>query len=170
MELCTRSESETLDFGAMLASWLCGGDVVLLHGDLGAGKTVLAKGIARGLGVVGLVTSPSFALVNEYALPSSSPVSHLYHLDLYRLDTIGDLETIGFSDIVNAPTVVTLIEWPERALGVLPDRYLLAEIDTRGEGTRGFSISGSPADATWQERLTDLERLARAARDLRATQ
>lgn len=161
VKLCTNSESETLNLGATLAEWLHAGDVILLHGDLGAGKTVLAKGIARGLGVNAPVTSPSFALVNEYALSPDSLANHLSHLDLYRLNTLDDLETIGFADIVTAPTAITLIEWPERALGALPDRYLLVEIDARGDETRDWSISGTPDDAAWRARLNDLNRRIR---------
>jgi tRNA threonylcarbamoyladenosine biosynthesis protein TsaE len=161
LEICTRSESETLDLGATLAQWLRAGDVALLHGDLGAGKTALAKGIARGLLVNAPVTSPSFALINEYPLPPGSSVSHLYHLDLYRLDTLEELETIGFYDIIAAPAAVTLVEWPERALGALPDRFLLIEITAQGDSCRGLSFSGSPADTVWQQRLADLARLVR---------
>lgn len=170
MEVCTRSAAETLDFGDTLARWLGPGDVVLLHGDLGAGKTVLAKGIARGLHIDVPVTSPSFALVNEYALPPGAPVSHLYHLDLYRLDTLDELETIGFTDIVNAPTAVTLVEWPERAFGALPERYLLIEITSRGEGKRTLSVSAHPEGATWQRRLAKLERLVQRPNDVGETQ
>lgn len=159
VELSTNSESETLNFGATLGKWLQVGDVVLLHGDLGAGKTVLAKGIARGLQIDAPVTSPSFALVNEYASPPGAAVGHLYHLDLYRLHTLDELETIGFADIVNAPTAVTLVEWPERAVGALPERYLLVELTPRGEGKRHLSISAAPADDVWHARLVDLERL-----------
>ncbi len=163
VEVCTRSESETLDFGATLAGWLRGGDVILLHGDLGAGKTVVAKGIARGLHIETPVTSPSFALVNEYALPTGAPSGHLYHLDLYRLDTFDELETIGFTDIVNAPTAITLVEWPERALGELPDRFLLVEITSLGEGMRKLTVSAFPTDRAWQPQLADLDCLRRAS-------
>ena len=159
VELRTGSEAETLAFGTALAHWMQAGDVVLLHGDLGAGKTVFARGIARGLGVETPVTSPSFALVNEYALPPDSPLSFLFHLDLYRLVTLDDLETIGFSDITATPTGIAIVEWPERALGALPDRYLLVEISSRGEGVREFAISGSPTDTEWHVRLTDLHRI-----------
>lgn len=161
MDVCTRSESDTVAFGATLASWLQPGDVVLLHGDLGTGKTVLAKGIARGLQIDVPVTSPSFALVNEYAAPAAEPVSHLYHLDLYRLDTLDELETIGFSDIVNAPTAVILVEWPERAFGALPERYLLVELTSLGEDKRQLAISAAPVDDAWHMRLADLGRLVR---------
>jgi tRNA threonylcarbamoyladenosine biosynthesis protein TsaE len=108
------------------------------------------------------VTSPSFALVNEYALPPGAPSGHLYHLDLYRLDTLDELETIGFSDIVNAPTDITVVEWPERALGVLPERFLLVEITSLGEGVRKLIVSAFPTDRAWQPRLADLDRLRRA--------
>lgn len=158
IEILSQSVGETLGIGALLARWLRAGDVLLLHGDLGAGKTVLAKGIASGLKITAPVASPSFALVNEYAVPSSPSRLILYHLDLYRLDSLDELETIGFTDIVHDPAAITLVEWPERALGALPERYLVIEIAIRDEGTRGVVISGYPADGAWQLRLNDLDR------------
>ena len=89
--------------------------VVTLAGDLGAGKTTLVQAICRGYGVTEAVTSPTFALVHEYAAPRS-PV---YHLDLYRLKGPHELEELGWFDIVGAQALV-LIEWPERAAGRVP--------------------------------------------------
>ncbi|MCC6929516.1 MAG: tRNA (adenosine(37)-N6)-threonylcarbamoyltransferase complex ATPase subunit type 1 TsaE [Gemmatimonadaceae bacterium] len=89
--------------------------IVSLSGDLGAGKTTLAQAICRGYGVQEPVTSPTFALVHEYA-GGATPV---YHLDLYRLRDARDLVQLGWEEIVAAPALV-LVEWPERAQGALP--------------------------------------------------
>ena len=89
--------------------------VMALRGDLGAGKTTLAQAICRGYGVTEPVTSPTYAIVHEYAAPSS-PV---YHLDLYRLERPDDLTNLAWDEIVSARALV-LVEWPERAAGRMP--------------------------------------------------
>lgn len=154
LHLITESSSQTERLGELLGAWLQPGDVVLLHGDLGAGKTTLTKGIARVLGVQDTVSSPSFALVNEYALPHF----RLFHLDLYRLNDPADLESIGFAELTSAEDGVALVEWPERADGMLPDRYLLVEIAYAGEGRREVRVSGAPMSA-WQSRFPALRRI-----------
>src|SRR4051794_6860703 len=93
----TLTSEETRGAGMKLAGWLHPGDVVLLHGNLGAGKTTLAQGIAAGLGLKDLISSPSFILVNEYEIPSGAMSRRLYHVDLYRLRDSGQLESFGFS-------------------------------------------------------------------------
>ena len=102
-------------FGAALGAALRAPVVVALRGELGAGKTTLAQAIAFGAGVLGDVTSPTFALVHEYAGRSS----RVYHLDLYRLAGPQDLTNIGWDEIVNGDGIV-LVEWPERAGARLP--------------------------------------------------
>jgi tRNA threonylcarbamoyladenosine biosynthesis protein TsaE len=93
--------------------------VVAISGDLGAGKTTLVQAICAGYGVTEEVTSPTFALVHEYAAPRS-PV---HHLDLYRLDRADQLDDIGWDELVSAHALV-LVEWPERADGRLPRRHV----------------------------------------------
>ena len=100
LEIITHSPAETAAIGEALAGCLRDGDVVLLHGDLGAGKTTLAKGIASALGVEEVVSSPSFSLVNEYDTGLAAGVTRLYHLDLYRLQSEDDLASIGFDDFM----------------------------------------------------------------------
>ncbi len=100
--------------------------VVALEGDLGAGKTTLARAICRGFGVAGEVTSPTFALVHEY----DAPRGPVYHLDLYRLEGPRDLTNIGWDEIMNERALV-VVEWPERAGARLPPtavRFQLAHI------------------------------------------
>jgi tRNA threonylcarbamoyladenosine biosynthesis protein TsaE len=154
--LTTASAEETAAVGRALGAWLREGDVVLLHGDLGAGKTTLAKGIAAQLRVDAVVASPSFALVNEYDTGLLAPVARLYHLDLYRLQNSEELATIGFADLSAPDDAVTLIEWPERAVDLLPARYLLIEFDYSGPDHRTIRISAHPHDQSWSSRMTDL--------------
>jgi tRNA threonylcarbamoyladenosine biosynthesis protein TsaE len=156
LTVTTDSPEETAALGAALGDWLRDGDVVLLHGDLGAGKTTLAKGIATALRVDAVVSSPSFALVNEYDAGLAAPVSRLYHLDLFRLRDEGDLGSIGFEDFAYPIDGVTLIEWPERAVGSLPQQYLLIEIESTGPNSRTLRVTPVPDDDTWRTRLEEL--------------
>jgi tRNA threonylcarbamoyladenosine biosynthesis protein TsaE len=151
-EVHASSAADTEAVGAALAGWLANGDVLLLHGDLGAGKTTFVKGIARGLGVAAVVSSPSFGLVNDYDGGPNAPVARLHHLDLYRLRDAEELETIGFSELISPSEGTTVIEWPERAIGALPDRYLLIEFHDLGEDRRRLRLSLAPPDSAWGQR------------------
>ena len=158
IEITTGSEGETRSLGAAIAPWLEPGDVVLLHGDLGAGKTTFAKGIASALGVAAVVSSPSFAIVNEYEIPDHGKIARLVHLDLYRLDE-ADLDSIGYDDLLASTGTVTLIEWPERAGAHLPDRYLLVEIANAGDQRRRIWFSEVPGNDQAGTRLSELRRV-----------
>ena len=111
-ETTTRSEEETLAWARGFAARLRRGDCVALYGNLGAGKTVVSRGLARGLGFQGGVHSPSYALVHEY--PSDPPI---FHIDLYRLGPHADLHEIGIEHY-SFNDGITLIEWPERLEGL----------------------------------------------------
>jgi tRNA threonylcarbamoyladenosine biosynthesis protein TsaE len=154
-DVVTRSPAETIAVGKALGGHLQDGDVLLLHGDLGAGKTTLAKGIASALGVGDVVSSPSFSLVNEYDTEQPA-VSRLFHLDLYRLGDEGDLASIGFDDLVASADGVMLVEWPERAVTALPERFLLIEIETVGSDNRHLRFIPIPNDGAWVERIERL--------------
>ncbi|MDR2581745.1 MAG: tRNA (adenosine(37)-N6)-threonylcarbamoyltransferase complex ATPase subunit type 1 TsaE [Fibromonadaceae bacterium] len=108
-KITTNSESQTESWAGNFAKGLKPGDVVALEGDLGAGKTVVCKGICKGFGFEGLVNSPSYAIVHEY--PNEPPI---YHLDLYRLKNANDLYDIGI-ELYIASKGITLIEWPSMA-------------------------------------------------------
>ena len=133
------SAGETRAIGEELATGLRAGDVVLLSGDLGTGKTELTKGIAAGLGVTDLVQSPTFALVDEHLAPALGSHGRLIHLDLYRLDP-GELDGIGWDELIASDDDVVVVEWAERAAGRLPDRYLLVELIIAGEDARDIRI------------------------------
>lgn len=119
VEVTTQSPEETVELGRILGTLLQAGDVIALQGDLGAGKTTLVQGVARGLGVDRPVTSPTFILVNEYP---SSP--RLYHVDCYRLaDAPAEAASIGLAEILYDDGICA-IEWADRLEGLLPDERL----------------------------------------------
>lgn len=108
------NERATADLGALLAGALRPGDIVGLSGDLGAGKTTLARAVLRALGETGEVPSPSFALVQPY---DDLPLP-VWHADLYRLDDLAELDELGLDEILGDGAL--LVEWPERAAGAWP--------------------------------------------------
>ena len=118
----TDSPEGTLRFGRALAALLQAGDVLCLTGNLGAGKTLLAKGIAAGLGVEEVVTSPTFTVLQVYE--ARVP---LYHFDLYRLEQAEELFDIGFDEFTAAQGI-SIIEWADKFPGSMPDSYLWVEI------------------------------------------
>ncbi len=115
----TRSEDETIELGRRLAATLPTRSVVLLIGNLGAGKTTLAKGIVSGLGAAPIeeVSSPTFTLIHEYENPATRRL--VYHIDLYRLDLPQEVATLGLDEIFDRQAVV-LIEWGERFPQLMP--------------------------------------------------
>ena len=129
----THSAEETIAFGRSLAAVLAPPLIVLLRGDLGAGKTTLVKGIAEGFGAARAedVTSPTFTLVHEYRGPHIT----LYHIDLYRIETQRDLETLGLDDLL-APNCVLLIEWGEKFPRLQRDRNVEITLERVGETDR----------------------------------
>ncbi len=153
----THSPEETRALGARLGALLRSGDVVLLNGDLGAGKTTFTQGIASGLVVEDYVQSPTFTLVQEHAARSeaSGEPMTLYHLDLYRLTDESDLESIGFEQYLEPVDGISVIEWPERASNWLPDRYLLVDLAIAGPEARRleFIAVGGP---DFQHRFTGI--------------
>ncbi|HCV00323.1 MAG: tRNA (adenosine(37)-N6)-threonylcarbamoyltransferase complex ATPase subunit type 1 TsaE [Dehalococcoidia bacterium] len=129
----TTSEEETRSLGARLGDVLHAGDVILLGGDLGSGKTRLAQGIGRGLGCTGPINSPTFVLVNEHQGREC-----LFHADLYRIAGATDLSELGLWD--EAERGVLVVEWPDRAEGGLPAATLIIDIAC-GEGNeRSFRL------------------------------
>ena len=132
----TASEAETGAIGERLGQSLRAGDVVLLYGDLGAGKTAFVRGMARGLGAnPDDVSSPTFTLVQEYAGPSLT----LFHVDLYRLEP-AEIDDLGLEDLVSGDGVVA-IEWAERWRG-RPDDVTEVRIEEAGDDRRRISING----------------------------
>ena len=132
------SEEETRALGRKLAGLLPPHGVVLLIGELGAGKTTLAQGIAEARGAARAedVSSPTFTLIHEYGDPVS-----VYHLDLYRLDTIDEARRLGIEEIFEAPALA-LVEWGDRFPELLPENRIEIRIRMIDENAREFQISG----------------------------
>ncbi len=137
MEYYTRSEEETEALAASLAKKLSPGDVIAYTGDLGAGKTAFTRGLARGIGVEGPVTSPTYTIVNEY--PGPLP---LFHFDLYRLGDAEELFDIGWEDYLTRGGVLA-VEWSERAEPLLEDPLRIdLRRDPENENGRFITVEG----------------------------
>ena len=137
-EITTQSAEETIAFGRTLAELLSPPKLVLLRGDLGAGKTTLVKGIAAAFEAAAEedVTSPTFTLVHEYR----GPRANLYHIDLYRIDTLRELETLGLDDL-RAENSILLIEWGEKFPRFVRERDFEIALERESENGRRIRIS-----------------------------
>jgi tRNA threonylcarbamoyladenosine biosynthesis protein TsaE len=136
--ITTHSAEETIAFGRTLFELLTPPKLVLLRGDLGAGKTTLVKGIAAAFEAAAEedVTSPTFTLVHEYR----GPQANLYHIDLYRLDTPRELETLGLDDLRSENSIL-LIEWGEKFPRLLRERDVEIALERESESIRRIKIS-----------------------------
>ena len=131
------SETETEAIGAEVARICPRGSVILLDGDLGAGKTVFSRGFARELGIDEPVSSPTYTIVQEYDLPERG---RLYHLDLYRISGAEAALAFGVDEFLNDPSSYALVEWPERITGILPDSAIRITLKHIGEGKREITV------------------------------
>ena len=136
LDLITHSPDQTRSFGARLGRLARPGDVYLLRGPLGSGKTAFAQGVARGLGVEGYVQSPTFTLAAEHEGRADGRPITLYHLDLYRLEDPAEVETFGYDEYLDDPDGIVVIEWPERAEAELPEAFLLIELEHLADSKR----------------------------------
>ncbi|MCA1831649.1 MAG: tRNA (adenosine(37)-N6)-threonylcarbamoyltransferase complex ATPase subunit type 1 TsaE [Actinomycetota bacterium] len=143
--LRSRSPDETRDIAEIVAPFLGPGDVIALSGDLGAGKTCFVQGAARGLGVKERVTSPSFVLMRTYH--GSLPV---LHLDVYRLNSLHELEDIGFEELLD-PGHVMFIEWGDAITPLLPEEHLEVVIKVASDDERTITLL--PFGSNWMRRV-----------------
>ena len=132
----TASEQETKKLGQRLGEVCVPGSVISLQGPLGAGKTVIAKGVAEALQVKEAIVSPTFTLVQEY-----EGTMAMYHMDLYRLHGIEDFDGIGGEELLYSDGI-TIIEWSEKIEGILPSDTIRVELSIGNDGTREIRISG----------------------------
>lgn len=154
LDFFTHSPQQTRCIGQRLSHLLQPGDVVLLSGPLGAGKTQLAQGIGSGLGVTTPIRSPTFTLINEYdegRIP-------FYHVDLYRLDGDAEVATIGLEELFEADDGVIVIEWPEHAPGWMPREAIHVTLRHVDETKRGIAISAQ--GARYEQILREFKRAA----------
>jgi tRNA threonylcarbamoyladenosine biosynthesis protein TsaE len=137
-EVTTHSAEETIDFGRTLLELLSPPKIVLLRGDLGAGKTTLVKGIAAAFDAASEedVTSPTFTLIHEYR----GPRANLFHIDLYRIDTPRELDTLALDDLRSESSIL-LIEWGEKFSRLARERDLEISLEREGESERRIRIA-----------------------------
>ena len=137
MKYLTNSPEQTLGLGVKFGKTLKSGTVVALIGELGTGKTIFTKGIAKALGVKDYkyVNSPSFVILKEY----KSKKTPLYHFDLYRLKSSQDLDTVGYEEYFYSKGV-SVVEWADRAMDVLPERYISVRFKHLGKNKREIKI------------------------------
>lgn len=150
MRTASHSPEETQRFGAELGQLAAPGDVILLVGNLGAGKTCLTQGIAWGLDIDGYARSPSFVVVNEYKgrLP-------MYHIDLYRLDNIAEIADLGLDDYFYGKGLC-VVEWADKALELLPSQNLLIKIDYVSDNERSLDLTGH--GPRYKEMMADIKK------------
>lgn len=154
LSLETRSAEETRRLAVAISPLLRPGDVLVLAGDMGAGKTTFVQGLAVGLGIPDRVTSPTFVLMKEY-LGGRYP---LMHMDVYRLGRVQELIDLGFDEVVD-PTAVLVVEWGDMVEPLLPPEHLLVELSHQDSDLhRGITLTAKgPA---WELRMVTLQMLA----------
>lgn len=153
MLITVHSEEEMISLGGLLARVLEKNDVVYLRGELGAGKTTLVRGIARGLGYAGRVTSPTFILMNVY--PADIDI---FHFDFYRLEG-GDLGDLGLEDYLEKEGL-SLIEWPQAGAALLPAEAMLINIElVEGDYERERLVRLSGIGDRYQAKVEEIKRL-----------
>ena len=146
-QLADSAATEAL--GARLAGTRPPTAVVHLQGDLGAGKSTLARAMLRALGVTGAIKSPTYTLVERYLLVDGREAAHL---DLYRIGQSGELDFLGLDELADSVSL-WLVEWPERGAGHLPAPDLIIALQVDGAGRSAALSPQSPAGASWIERL-----------------
>ena len=137
MEYISNNENDTFKIAQVVAKNIKAGDVVLLKGDLGAGKTNFTKGLAKSLGIEEIVTSPTFTILNEHY----GNDLNLYHFDFYRLEDENELKELGFDEFIGKTDGICVIEWFEKAPSILPKTFIYIEIEKLGDYERKFIIS-----------------------------
>ncbi len=137
VKIISKSLQQTEELAKKVAEQLCDGKVVLLVGDLGAGKTTFSKSLIKALGVNTMVTSPTFTLLNEY-----QGKFKINHFDMYRLENEDEAIDVGFDEILNSDKGVSIVEWPEKVKGILPKDCVKIQISIIDENTREFCVEG----------------------------
>ena len=140
--MITNNKEETQQFAKQFAQELHGGDIVLLFGNLGAGKTTFTQGVAQGLGIVHRIVSPTFIIMRSYVYEKAEILEkmHLYHIDLYRIEQESDIEQAGIRDIMGKKQAITVIEWPEKMGSLLPSRRIEIHFTILSDDQREITI------------------------------
>lgn len=128
--MITKTSEETKKLGQELAKKLSGGDLVALYGDLGSGKTTFVQGLARGLGIQKRIISPTFTIMRTYVVKSKMGALReqnpkvFYHIDLYRIESFIDIESLGIKEILNNPGSIVVVEWADKLGSLLPKKRI----------------------------------------------
>jgi tRNA threonylcarbamoyladenosine biosynthesis protein TsaE len=152
LTLRSRSAEETQRLGGLLAPLLVPGDVLVMSGDLGAGKTTFVQGLAKGLGIVERVTSPTFVLMKEY----QGGRFPLMHLDVYRLGKVQEVIDLGIDEYLD-PSYVVVVEWGDKVEPLLPQDNLTVELIHEGSDVRSITLTGK--GTPWAGRMTAIKKL-----------
>lgn len=141
-DIISHSPDQTRAIGANLGKVVPRGSLLLISGDIGAGKTTFVQGLARPLQTGDQIQSPTFTIVAEHAGTGTDGIPlRLYHIDLYRLTGAGDLDSIGLDEYLSDPDGITIIEWPERGRDWLPKEYLLIDLQTVSDSKRNLRMT-----------------------------
>ena len=140
MKIITVSEKQTIELAQKMATKLQGGEVLCLVGDLGAGKTAFTKGIAKGLGVKNIITSPTFVLTKNYKARLGQ-IKQLVHIDAYRLNSGSELEYIGATEYFQDCQSVTIIEWADKVKDIWPKHKIVIEFKILEDNQREIKIT-----------------------------
>lgn len=152
LTLKSRSADETKSLGGLLAPLLVPGDVLVMSGDLGAGKTTFVQGLAKGLGIVERVTSPTFVLMKEY--PGGR--FPLMHLDVYRLGKVQEVIDLGIDEYLD-PSYVVVVEWGDKVEPLLPQDHLTIELIHEGGDVRIITLTGK--GTPWAGRMASIQQM-----------
>lgn len=140
----SKSREETQNLAKDMARELMGGDIILLYGDLGAGKTTFMQGLAEGLGIKQRIISPTFIIMRKYEISVMSKalsIKNVYHLDLYRVSSESDLEGLGLQEILEDKNAIIAIEWPEKLGSFLPEKRIEIRLNTISDNEREIRIN-----------------------------
>lgn len=137
LDIISHSPEQTRRYGMRLGKLLQAGDIICLSGDMGAGKTVFSSGIGQGWGSKNKVTSPTYNLVHQHKRDQDKVI--LYHLDCYRMQSIDEIDTIGFDDMIETNGII-VVEWAERIEDALPNNHLWVDLGVVEELRRNFIL------------------------------
>lgn len=139
MEITAHSPLQTRNFGRKIALQLHGGEVACLYGELGAGKTTFVSGVINVFLPGKRVLSPTFIIVRHYTI-SHKTIKHIFHIDLYRMNTVSEIEQVGIGEFMHRSDTLTFIEWPERMRSILPMKRLDIYFQMIDPKTRKISV------------------------------
>ena len=151
MKIVLDDPEATENLGQLLAQAKPGIGVIYLYGEIGAGKSTLARALLRELGVTGPIKSPTYTLIERYPIAKGEAA----HLDLYRIAAAGELDFLGLDEVAEN-TVLWLVEWPERGQGSLPKADLLIELEPHGDGRLANLRSETQTGASWLARVSKM--------------